>query len=179
MSCPGDGECLGQSGDREFEYEKRTDIKCEHDCQPIKCPNYLICGALEPQRILWCYHGTCSNCQYMCGKKFGGKGVLKFTEDVECPICMETKTCVEGLRCDHNVCVDCFRRCRNGQHKPQPQFPYSSEVEDEYDVDQDAERWRNDPLIAKYKADWVQYELDEKITYLKEASLRVCPLCRK
>jgi hypothetical protein len=177
-SCSGDGECLGQT-DLEYSYEKRIDITCTHNCQPIKCPNYLVCGALEPQRILWCYHGTCHNCHWMCGEKFGGKGALKFTKETECPICMDTKTCVEGLRCEHNICVDCFKRCHYGDHKPQPQFPYSREIEDKYDETSRDARWLGDPLIAKWKADWVQYERDEEFTYRKEASLRVCPLCRK
>jgi len=108
-----------------------------------------------------------------------GKPVLTFYESVECPVCLEDKAGVKQVNCDHKVCIDCFKRCHYGGNIAQPVFPYSREIEDEYDANPDDTKWIDDPLIIKYNADWVIYEKKVDETYYREASLRVCGICRK
>ena len=107
------------------------------------------------------------------------KGKLTFHDSVECPVCFENKPGVKQVNCDHSVCIDCFKRCNYGQTIPQPQFPYSEEIEDEYDSNQDDPRWVNDPLIIKWNEDFQKYEELCEANYAREESLRVCALCRK
>jgi hypothetical protein len=172
--CKGDGSCLEQTDCRNG-YKKYDDVSCSHNCQPIRCPNYCVCESLVPQLYLWCYKGLCSS---PCATSFG---YLQFTESKECPICLETKPCVKGLKCDHTTCIDCFKRC----HLPpywndsQPEFPYDSELEDEYDSQWEYPRWRTDPLIQKYETDLKNWELEREIKEASESYLKVCPLCRK
>lgn len=172
--CDGRGICLTQT-DLES-YEKKKDMICEHNCAPIKCANFPVCGQQCPRWVLVIADGG-APIGFTCKLSFGN---LKFTENIECPICLETKMGVKQLNCEHNVCVDCFKRCHYSRdYIPQPQFPYSREIEDEYDNSRDDIRWINDPLIQKYNEDWELYEIKVDETYENEASLRVCPLCRK
>ena len=48
--CDGSGICLRQIYINS--YEKDTEIKCNYNCEPIKCPNYLVCESLNPK---WLY----------------------------------------------------------------------------------------------------------------------------
>lgn len=173
QSCKGDGSCLEQTDYRNA-YKKFNDISCTHDCQPIKCPNYSVCEHLEPQWILWCYKGTCP----ICASSFGH---LQFQENTECPVCLEIKPCVKGLKCNHYTCIDCFKRCHLPPYwnDPQPQFPYDSELEDEYDSQREDPRWRNDPLIQKYEEDLDKWEDDRNEREESESYLKLCPMCRQ
>jgi hypothetical protein len=171
--CRGDGSCLEQT-DLHNGYKKNEDMSCSHNCQPMKCPNYLICGELMPQWVLCCHKGTSMSCAVSFGH-------LQFFENVECPICLDTKMCVKQKNCDHKICVDCFKRCHLPSYwsDPQPAFPYDSELEDEYDSHWENPRWRNDPLIQKYNDDFDRWELEREIREANESYLKVCPLCRK
>lgn len=56
-----------------------------------------------------------------------GKGVLEPSDDhLECPICLEYKIGISQPRCNHKVCVDCFKRCHYGDKnvEEEPSFPY-------------------------------------------------------
>jgi hypothetical protein len=167
--CTGDGFCLKQ-GDGPNEYEINN---CAHKCKPIECPNFKVCGYINPKAILQCHRGTCSNCQIMFSDK------LTFYDSVECPICLENKPGVKQVNCDHTACIDCFKRCHYGENIAQPPFPYSEEIEDEYEENHDDPRWVNDPLIKKYNEDFIAYQHALDINHKKEASLRVCGICRK
>ena len=175
------GNCLNQIDQNTYEPYEGTN--CEFKCMPVKCPNYIMCGSANPQCILDCHNGLCGTCDVMFGTWQGGKGVLETEEGLECPICLDTKTCISQPNCNHKICVDCFKRCYFGGEKPpEPQFPYSDELYQEYlnwneeDYDQ---QWSDDPLIIKYKADWVIYEHNEHKKYESEKHLRKCGLCRK
>lgn len=172
--CNGDGSCLVQT-DCKNGYKKSDDISCSHNCQPIACPNYLVCNHLVPQLYLWCHQGLC---MVPCAISFGH---LQFYENEECPICFETKTCVKQLKCDHKICIDCFKRCHLPPYwnDPQPEFPYDSELEDEYDSNQDHPRWKSDPLIQKYNEDWRRWEIERELREASESYLKVCSICRK
>jgi hypothetical protein len=110
--CSGGGSCLIQTDTDE--YIKDIDIECEYDCKPIKCPNFIICGMVLPLRYLQCHDGLCINCDIMFGTWQGGCGELKIKSDVECCICLETNIGVSYPKCDHYVCVKCFKRCFYG-----------------------------------------------------------------
>ena len=167
--CNGDGFCLRQS-DGLNEYELND---CPHKCRPVECPNLKVCGTILPKYITFCHKGTCMSCRIM----FNGK--LTFHDSVECPVCLEDKPGVKQPNCDHLACIDCFKRCQYGEKIPQPPFPYSEEIEDEYEENHDDPRWINDPLIKKYNEDFAEYEAMLEINYAKEESLRVCGICRK
>jgi hypothetical protein len=173
--CKGDGSCLEQAGFMNG-YKKFDDVECNHNCQPIKCPNYLVCEHLEPQWLLWCHKGVCMS---PCGVLFNNTQ-LQFTENKECPVCLEIKTCVKQLKCIHSICIDCFKRCHLPPYwnDPQPQFPYSSEIEDDYENTINDLRWKNDPLIQKYHEDWDKWELERTMKESSESYLKVCPICR-
>ena len=151
------------------------DVSCSHNCQPIPCPNYLICQHLEPQWVLSCSKGLCMS---PCAISFG---TLQFFENTECPICLETKTCVTQANCEHTICVDCFKRCYLPSYwnDPQPEFPYSSEIEDEFDTSYNDPKWMRDPLIRKYKEDSERWQEERELKEESESYLKVCSLCRK
>lgn len=176
LICKGDGSCLEQTTCKNG-YKKYDNVSCEHNCQPIKCPNYLVCEHLRPQWFLWCHRGVCGT---PCGVSFNNTH-LQFFENTECPICFETITCVKQINCEHKICIDCFKRCHLPPYwnDPQPDFPYDSSVEDEYDNDQENPRWRNDPLIQKYERDSNKWYNDREIREESESYLKVCSLCRK
>ena len=153
-----------------------------------KCNNFDVCDTLLPD--LWNeYKGKwlCTNCDMMFGTWGGknvGKGTLIFVDDIECPICLENKKCVSQPRCDHFVCIDCFKRCYYGDEdkENEPLFPYP-DIEDEYFDDPNI--FFNKLDNYKYKEAIEEYEFlyniwfdkkDEK--YEKEEYLRRCPLCK-
>lgn len=47
MGCDGDEACLIH-GDYENEYIKNEE--CKYNCEPVKCPNYIVCGNIRPAR---------------------------------------------------------------------------------------------------------------------------------
>jgi hypothetical protein len=67
-----------------------------------RCHNFNLCRRMT--------EGTrCINCDILFGEWDGGKGILKEYENIECPICLGTKSCFEQPKCDHPICADCFR----------------------------------------------------------------------
>jgi hypothetical protein len=157
----------------------------------IACKNYIVCETVLPS---WWYsykgHYLCANCVVMFGtwaEETGhvnaGKGELPVVEDVECPICLETGTGVtQPPRCDHHVCVACFKRCYYGPEPTEwPAFPYDEDVENQYLEDgiRSDEWYATYPLVLEYEA-----ELDAREELYAQRSdteeyLRCCPLCRK
>lgn len=170
--CTGNGDCLTQTTDVNT-YGKYPDVSCSHNCQPLKCPNFLVCGSVGPKWFLDIHRGTCWTCR---SKNFRN---LEFSED-ECPTCLDTKMCVKLLNCSHKQCVDCFRRCQwgRGQQYFGVMFPYP-DLEDEYEDDPDNERWKNDEKVQKWWRDCELAEVRRQMEYETEKNLRCCPLCRK
>ena len=116
------------------------------------------------------------------GRGKNPEGVLQFSDTLlECPVCLELKNGVAHPRCDHFVCIDCFKRCYYGDpdESGNPTFPYP-EVEAEYYDTQDAAKW-NDlyPLIAVFEYRNNLWDTFKALKYESEEYLRVCPLCRK
>jgi len=141
----------------------------------IKCKNYIICETVLP---MWWYeckgHYECTSC---CVMRFG---VLNSIENVECPICFEIKIGISQPNCEHTLCIECFKRCYYGEEIEGPRFPYSDEIWNEYDEDQDNEKWDIEyPLIKTWNQECNQIENNKILQYENESHLRLCPLCRK
>ena len=177
--CHGYGDCLKQKDDLSYsEDSKYADMTCEHNCKLVSCPNGLICDndKLPEWTIIIKKSGLCRHCDMYFGKK------LDVVENTECPICTETTTCVIQPRCTHPTCISCFKRCwYGGDRPPQPPFPYSDEVENEWvEVDDDDPEFHAKyPLVRQWMIDDQNHAIQESLNMRKEESLRVCPLCRK
>jgi hypothetical protein len=138
-----------------------------------KCPNFEACGGCKDPSLL-----TCSDCTFRClvNKK---KRILKFEDGHDCPVCLEENVrCVQNINCDHYICITCFKKCHHWDvpDDNQPPFPYSREIEDEYD--EDPEKFRDDPIINVWQDCMATYfdEIDEKND--SRSNLRLCPVCR-
>lgn len=178
--------------ERDFDYET-SNIGynyqyTEQDGGGIKCKNHIICESVLPKH--WFEqkgHYLCLNCDMMFGtwsswsNAHAGKGTLEISHNVECPICLEMKTCISQPRCDHSVCMNCFKRCYFGDEtgKGKPIFPYS-DIEDEYYEDPCNPKWESDyPLINTYNEEYNIWDHELTNKYHNEEYLRKCPLCRK
>lgn len=179
ISCKGNGECL-QLNEYTSEYYKVNYYSCKHNCIPVHCPNYIICGSKFPKHILNYYNGVCYYCNEMFGKKRGGTGILKAIENKECPICLETTRCIIQPKCDHYICVECFQNCYYGDYNDNiPKFPYSEEYEQSYYLDYNNPLWKNDPKIKKWLKE-LEILNKKKIDNQKNKDyLKLCPICRK
>jgi hypothetical protein len=178
--------------ERDFDYENSNigyDYQyTEEDGGGIKCKNYIICESILPKWWFECKETyLCSNCDMMFGTWSSGehihtgKGTLKISDNLECPICLDVTTCVSYPRCDHSVCINCFKRCFFGDDtcEGEPIFPYP-DIEDEYYDDQENPKWDNDyPLIKIYNEEWNIWDNKREEKYANEEHLRTCSLCRK
>ena len=168
MECCGNGNCLLPNY-----YGYNCKLHCHYRCKPLRCPNYLICEQTFPLWVANCHNGTCSNCAIMNFK-------LKFKEDIECSICLETKIGVCNFNCEHYICIDCFKRCNYGDDdlENEPLFPYGKEIEDEYDDNPDDPIWDNDENIMRFNEEWNMWDDKRILEREKEVYLRKCPICR-
>jgi hypothetical protein len=142
---------------------------------PIKCPNFDMCGTIAPEWYYECHRGTCMNCAIT----FGGKLTFYESEE-ECIVCLETGKTVKFLRCNHKVCHKCFKRCFYGKEREEePVFPYDDNIWDEYEEDENNEKWLKEyPLISEWnkRCDEIEHYYQSK--YDSEENLRKCALCR-
>lgn len=176
--------------ERDLEYE-RNNIITVLGREEIKCRNYELCGESTNREYLHLYEwGKFYLCTF-CHIKFNtwgsatqvlheGRGVLNFRDNVECPICLETKRGITQPRCSHWACIDCFKRCYYGEDgNEEPVFPYP-EIKDEYFDDVDNDVWEQQyPLIKTYVEQWELYEETVETRLEQEGHLQLCPLCRK
>ena len=174
-ACGGDGSCFTQDDFGGF-----TQKSCRHACRLMECPNFIICGRMLPSVVMGCHYGLCPHCAM-------DMWTLEISDEkLECPICMETSICITLEKCNHAVCVECFKRCyrtTNEPYEPYPVRPYPDEVMGEYydDISSDREKEMRElyPLIITYDDAVDKWEENEAIMYQNEANLRLCPLCRK
>ena len=78
----------------------------------LPCPNVKVCGNYEHKDVFNCYHGRCMNCDVFLGEWQGGRGNLEFKTIDMCCICHEEG--IEGVsmpKCQHFICVECFKKC--------------------------------------------------------------------
>jgi hypothetical protein len=102
MSCAGDGSCLRQV-DVGYMMPRTP---CAHECRPVPCPNFIVCGVLLP---VWLQARRCINCDITFGKNLS---VHIVAAPKECPVCFDTMpvavTYPSG--CQHKFCCHCTRR---------------------------------------------------------------------
>ena len=109
----------------------------------------------------------------------GKKDVLKFKDGEECPVCLEENVrCVQNINCDHYICIECFKKCHHWivEDDNQPPFPYSQEVEEEYD--EDPEKFEDDPIIRTWQDCMTTYYDEIDTANRVNSNLRLCPVCR-
>ena len=144
----------------------------------IKCKNYELCNETLPDWWFSCKGSyLCTNCDMLFGT-WGtktGKGILNFTDNLECPVCLETKRSIDQPNCEHTLCIKCFKRCYYGEELQEPPFPYP-EVEDEYYDSPDDPKWKEYPLIETHNIICEEMELKK---WEEQELLGKCPLCRK
>ena len=171
--------------ERDFDYENNNiayDLQyTQEDGGGIKCKNYELCECVLPKWWFDCKGKyLCNNCDMMFGTwgNQKGKGILEISDNIECPICVECKKGISYPRCNHMVCIECFRRCMYGDETGQPIFPYP-DIEDEYDEEPENPKWKNDyPLIEIYQRDYDYWEYNKNEKYENETNIRLCPVCR-
>ena len=153
------------------------------DTEP--CKNFEFCDGMQPPQ--WCGKGghsiryldsggdpdLCMNCAVMFRKE------LVFKDDVECPICFETKKGITQPNCEHAICIECFRDCYYGKYD-EPDFPYSKDIEEEYDEYDDLYNAPKSfldkyPLIREYEEECnKRYDRQNEMISVNSR----CPLCR-
>ncbi len=139
----------------------------------IPCINALVCNGKFPKE--WVDYNACTLCTD-CECRFGR--TLNVTSKEECPICLDERLGVQLPKCEHSICIPCFRRCYYGEEGGEPPFPYP-ELEEEYKQTSHHKKWSNYILIQIYQEEykaWNDHSVDK---YMSEGHLRRCPLCRK
>jgi hypothetical protein len=174
---------------RDLDYERNNigydNQYPESDGGGIKCKNHIVCRSVLP---LWwfeckgCY--LCTECDMLFGtwtsgdEEHTGKGILTTKDELECSICLEVKKCISQPRCEHFVCIDCFRRCYYGNNSTEgmPVFPYP-DMKDEYYDDMNNKKWENFPLIESYSEELNKWQDEKDTEDAREENLSKCPLC--
>jgi len=162
--------------------KSRFEEHMEEQTNYPKCLNYELCkSTICP--------GTksgdfCINCDILFGDwKNGGKygdAQLKFIDNNECPICLETKRGVSYPRCNHYICLDDMKRIFYGEDTEEPPFPYP-ELEDDFDMSsgKNKEKYDCDTVIQKWLNECSEIADFSNNKYENEEYLRKCPICRR
>lgn len=174
---------------RDEEYESKNTVYTEGGYRDIKCKNYELCKETFDYRMVGSscgipgcknYEYLCDSCYYRYGKWNGGKGELRRFDGLGCPVCLETKRCIEQPHCDHTLCIQCFKNCYDGIFH-EPTFPYSEEVDNQCDEYGGIDCYPPDfieryPLLVEYEAEYGRrLDAQEAMAELNGK----CPLCRK
>ncbi len=161
---------------RDLQYEEENiGYDSQYPDGGIKCKNYELCEAVLPTWWFECKENyLCTNCDMLFG-------LLRFSDDVECGICLESTRGVSHPNCDHKLCIQCFKRSYYGDKcmETEPKFPYP-DIEHAYFDDQENPQWNIDyPLIKAFNEAWNQWDDDRQDKYENEEYLRKCHICRK
>ena len=178
--CLGDGQCMVPGHkDNEFTYSNKW--KCTNNCKPVKCSYNIICGNQQPQWILNENDDLCVYCNINGLECRTTHSEVIIHSNKECPICLEEKDCVQYIKCDHHVCVSCYKQCFSDYVVGEPKFPYSEDVQMYYYLTSKELRhkfWKNYPLLEQYDIDWENWHEGIQEKYDENENLRKCPLCR-
>jgi len=105
--CKGSGHCLTLMDNNLYKCIKDNTIICSHNCQPVKCENYLICNHEFPD---WTKYSC--NCCTACILKFmrWNTPILTFTDNIKCSMCYDITKNVSLQSCNHTLCIPCFKQ---------------------------------------------------------------------
>lgn len=107
-NCTGKGECLKQDLDGNF-YGGKT-FYCENNCEPIKCPNYILCNNIRSKNLLNSFENVCLNCNMFFGSWRGWNNILK-QEINDCKECLvENTVCILNEKNKNFLCIECFKK---------------------------------------------------------------------
>ena len=180
--CKGDGECLSGWQYAENIFHTKNDWICDHKCKPEKCVYHIICNNIAPEWILNDHDKMCIYCHVNGLECKTNSSEVLIYKNKECPVCLEKKDCVQYIKCNHHICVGCYKTCFKEYDENEPKFPYSDEVYDNYyhKVKKELRYTFNKdyPLIEKYESDWDDWYEGVQEKYNNAANLRKCPLCR-
>lgn len=89
-----------------------------HEEETVKCENYELCRTMLPTWWEDCKGNClCTNCdmlfswQKVSNSNKTGKGKLEIRDNLECPICLNVTRGISNPRCNHTLCIDCFKDC--------------------------------------------------------------------
>lgn len=151
-----------------------------------KCANYNICRGTSPD---WWHKEICVGCDLYFGSWKKGKCILT-RKNSECPICLEEKECVEQPKCEHYICITCFRKIYLGEIDEdeveqkigkEPEHPYE-EILNENNLDYDD--LLKDSRFDIDKSLIEQWEIESDVYFRSKEMLSeqyctcTCPLCR-
>ena len=176
--CSGKGECIKVIGHNNFTINKK--FFCINDCEPIPCPNFVVCGTILPEHLLQdAKYNTCPHCEKTFGRHVGGHGILGQKMIEECGICYsEDVLGITNPKCTHFICIECFTACyasvlpRHIKGRP-PAFPYGRDIQIRYAQDPLSPEWFDYPEIAN----WI-CEMDYWNSKVINPELAKCAFCR-
>jgi len=167
--CSGNDECI-------LSYNPMKKIYiCIYDCKFIKCTNYELCHTDFTKNNK---KEICINCDITFGMWVGCSGVLEFKDNESCCICLEdNKRSIKLLKCNHYLCIECFKTNYYGLKPKEFDVPFPLDDEDYVKFMFDPCEYQNNRLIQEWLnqyEDWNNEQFDRQ-----EKSIQgVCPLCR-
>lgn len=213
--CQGDGSCFEivdpcylkntlLQDSRRLIYKKNEYTMCPYDCELKQCPNFEYCQRYLPEDMLKCYDGFCLDCYARFSTVFAiyqENGKL-----FECPICLENKKCIKNPKCEHLICLECFKITRDSELNkfneewqiygrikfPLPRCP-TEELHKEWEDDRINNTYYQFMMLERVK--WGKYEwynafkarifeiylikmTTERLVLDKNKNLMKCPICR-
>ena len=147
-----------------------------------RCSNFELCGSISG--FIYNNNFLCKDCHNRfgnwCQNEKCDKGVLEMYNDLECPICLETKRTIKLPKCNHVLCIECFKNCYYFKCDiSEPLFPFPN-IEYDYYTDIDNPKWNKyNPLLSIYNELyelWCEYYENQRSIH---KLLEKCPLCRK
>jgi hypothetical protein len=172
---------------RNLKYEKDNLINNEEYYYCIKCKNHKVCNGLLPDR--WYKYRDrylCIPCEKMFGKLLNpenkNNGELVFVNNITCLQCNSQSDGVKYPKCEkekeHYLCLQCFDNNWYAYNNiPEPQYPYSEEIYEEYYQDPEDEKWKNYPLMDVYYQQMTLWHKLKNEILDKYEPLRKCPVC--
>ena len=103
-----------------------------------QCKNYIVCKNNYNEMN----EGFCIDCFHLFGEWRNRKrNKVEVKENKEtCPLCKENEQyIVYRIDCDHNICVDCFRKIYFGIEYKKPVLSFSITSKDDYK--ENLEKW--------------------------------------
>lgn len=164
--CKGHGDCIVSKHIDGYE------MSCSHNCKPRNCLNFLVCNSNQKNSIMVLGSELCFCCDVTFGK------ILSILDKAECQHCLSRDIqCVKRFECNHALCFRCFKKAHYGDPPKQPVFPYTKEVEYEYQNNKWDRAWNEDPLIKQYEYDYNNW-VEKLYENFKECDpMRTCKEC--